>query len=189
MAEETFQHIPWLVSQPRNRQTSTNSSSTASVPSLAIEAKTTTSTKPLSPSRPSPLSKTTPTSPTEKPRGVVKRTSKTASLGSRDGLSRPSTGTMNDLAGEVTYTPTTHRISKAKKGKKVHACEYPGCPKVRLFPNPLLPIDDLAQNTLLMTPHLLDLYESRASQVRKPSTWWTKLFALYANHECGAQTS
>lgn len=139
MAEETFQHIPWLVSQPRNRQTSTNSSSTASVPSLAIEAKTTTSTKPLSPSRPSPLSKTTPTSPTEKPRGVVKRTSKTASLGSRDGLSRPSTGTMNDLAGEVTYTPTTHRISKAKKGKKVHACEYPGCPKVRLSPKPPSP--------------------------------------------------
>lgn len=30
----------------------------------------------------------------------------------------------------VTYTPTTHRISKAKKGKRVHACEYPGCNKV-----------------------------------------------------------
>ena len=36
------------------------------------------------------------------------------------------------MAGEeITYTPTTHRISKAKKGKKVHACEYPGCTKVR----------------------------------------------------------
>lgn len=34
-------------------------------------------------------------------------------------------------AGEITYTPTTHRISKAKKGKKVHACEHPGCTKVR----------------------------------------------------------
>ena len=34
-----------------------------------------------------------------------------------------------DPAGEVTYTPTTHRISKAKKGKKVHVCEY-GCGKV-----------------------------------------------------------
>ncbi len=33
-------------------------------------------------------------------------------------------------AGEITYTPTTHRISKAKKGKKVHACEHPGCTKV-----------------------------------------------------------
>lgn len=31
----------------------------------------------------------------------------------------------------VTYTPTTHRISKAKKGKRVHACEFPGCNKVR----------------------------------------------------------
>ena len=31
---------------------------------------------------------------------------------------------------EITYTPTTHRISKAKKGKKVHACEFPGCNKV-----------------------------------------------------------
>ncbi len=36
--------------------------------------------------------------------------------------------------GEVTYTPTTHRISKAKKGKKVHACEYPGCTKVPSSP-------------------------------------------------------
>ena len=31
----------------------------------------------------------------------------------------------------ITYTPTTHRISKAKKGKKVHVCEY-GCGKVRV---------------------------------------------------------
>jgi hypothetical protein len=30
----------------------------------------------------------------------------------------------------VTYTPTTHRISKAKKGKRVHACEHEGCDKV-----------------------------------------------------------
>ena len=29
----------------------------------------------------------------------------------------------------VTYTPTTHRVSKAKKGKKVHVCEF-GCGKV-----------------------------------------------------------
>ncbi|KAJ5168072.1 uncharacterized protein N7482_003666 [Penicillium canariense] len=35
-----------------------------------------------------------------------------------------------DIALPVTYTPTTHRISKAKKGKRVHACEYPGCNKV-----------------------------------------------------------
>ncbi|KAJ5344979.1 Zinc finger C2H2 [Penicillium brevicompactum] len=30
----------------------------------------------------------------------------------------------------VTYTPTTHRISKAKKGKRVHACQHDGCGKV-----------------------------------------------------------
>lgn len=30
----------------------------------------------------------------------------------------------------VTYTPATHRISKAKKGKRVHACQHPGCNKV-----------------------------------------------------------
>lgn len=30
----------------------------------------------------------------------------------------------------LSYTPTTHRISKAKKGKRVHACEFPGCHKV-----------------------------------------------------------
>ena len=35
------------------------------------------------------------------------------------------------LEGPVTYTPTTHRISKAKKGKRVHACDFPGCGKVR----------------------------------------------------------
>lgn len=34
------------------------------------------------------------------------------------------------IGAPVTYTPTTHRISKAKKGKRVHACEFPGCSKV-----------------------------------------------------------
>jgi hypothetical protein len=29
----------------------------------------------------------------------------------------------------IRYTPTTHRVSKAKKGKKVHVCEF-GCGKV-----------------------------------------------------------
>ena len=43
-------------------------------------------------------------------------------------------GALDPMGGEITYTPTTHRISKAKKGKKVHACEYPGCTKVRLIP-------------------------------------------------------
>lgn len=35
-----------------------------------------------------------------------------------------------DIPLPITYTPTTHRISKAKKGKRVHACQYPGCEKV-----------------------------------------------------------
>ena len=50
----------------------------------------------------------------------------------RNGPARGSLMTMpNLLAGEeITYTPTTHRISKAKKGKKVHACTFNGCPKV-----------------------------------------------------------
>ncbi|KAM0800849.1 hypothetical protein BDR22DRAFT_850808 [Usnea florida] len=39
-------------------------------------------------------------------------------------------GALDPMGGEITYTPTTHRISKAKKGKKVHACEYPGCSKI-----------------------------------------------------------
>ncbi|KAL9617787.1 MAG: hypothetical protein Q9160_007441 [Pyrenula sp. 1 TL-2023] len=34
------------------------------------------------------------------------------------------------LEGPITYTPTTHRVSKAKKGKRVHACPYPGCGKI-----------------------------------------------------------
>ena len=34
----------------------------------------------------------------------------------------------------VTYTPTTHRISKAKKGKRVHACQHDGCGKVGAIP-------------------------------------------------------
>ncbi|GCB26381.1 krueppel-like factor 3 [Aspergillus awamori] len=38
--------------------------------------------------------------------------------------------TQSEIPLPITYTPTTHRISKAKKGKRVHACEYPGCNKV-----------------------------------------------------------
>ncbi|PYH89940.1 C2H2 finger domain protein [Aspergillus ellipticus CBS 707.79] len=38
--------------------------------------------------------------------------------------------TQAEIPLPITYTPTTHRISKAKKGKRVHACEYPGCNKV-----------------------------------------------------------
>ena len=57
---------------------------------------------------------------------------KAVSAGPRSGTTHGAimqmSGTLSP-AHEVTYTPTTHRISKAKKGKKVHACEFPGCTK------------------------------------------------------------
>lgn len=128
MAEETFQHIPWVVSQPRIRQSST----TSSAPCTAEEKSA--ASKPHPRQRRSSSQSKTPVSPweAEKSKGHSKRSasSKAISFNSRDGPSRASIGTMNDSAGEVTYTPTTHRISKAKKGKKVHACEFPGCTKV-----------------------------------------------------------
>ena len=31
-------------------------------------------------------------------------------------------------------TPSSHRISKAKKGKRVYGCDYPGCNKVSSVP-------------------------------------------------------
>ncbi|KAJ9379403.1 transcriptional regulator family: C2H2 zinc finger [Paecilomyces variotii] len=40
------------------------------------------------------------------------------------------TTSTSDIPTPITYTPTTHRISKAKKGKRVHACGFPGCNKV-----------------------------------------------------------
>lgn len=59
---------------------------------------------------------------------------------------RESTSTMRtssiSLEGHSSCTPTG-RISKAKKGKRVHACEFPGCGKVSTSlgrpPNPGLP--------------------------------------------------
>lgn len=47
----------------------------------------------------------------------------------------------NDIQVPVTYTPTTHRISKAKKGKRVHACEFPGCNKVWIDSSDILLCD------------------------------------------------
>lgn len=171
MAEETFQHIPWVVSQPRNRQTSTTSS--APSPTERHSA----SSKPHSrPRRSSPQSKT-PVSPWEvdKSKGNSKRSasSKSMSFGSRDASSRASVGTMNDSAGEVTYTPTTHRISKAKKGKKVHACEFPGCTKVRSLSDSL--------TTLLNIR--VDFHQSRAPQVR-PRQTQAREIRVFTDREC-----
>jgi hypothetical protein len=51
-----------------------------------------------------------------------------------------------DVPTSVTYTPTTHRISKAKKGKRVHACEFPGCSKVCAFSIPYAPAQSVNPN-------------------------------------------
>lgn len=126
MAEGSFQQLPWFVSQEEVRQPSTVSSAPSSYPEPISD-----SSKPFQrrhssfPANPSPTS-------VEKSKSAVRRrsTSKAVQLNPRESSSRASIGIMNDPANEITYTPTTHRISKAKKGKKVHACEYPGCTKV-----------------------------------------------------------
>ncbi len=46
---------------------------------------------------------------------------------------RPS---LTPLEAPTKLTPITHRVSKAKKGKRVHACEFPGCNKVSCLPHP-----------------------------------------------------
>ncbi|MCJ1391929.1 hypothetical protein MMC18_004796 [Xylographa bjoerkii] len=60
--------------------------------------------------------------------------SRSTTMGYHSSVSRESSmvqpSEIGDPAGEITYTPTTHRISKAKKGKKVHVCEFFGCGKV-----------------------------------------------------------
>ncbi|KAJ5303449.1 Zinc finger C2H2 [Penicillium atrosanguineum] len=67
------------------------------------------------------LNSPTSTSPSPEPHSSV-----STMVGRKNGRRSPQTGASVD----VTYTPTTHRISKAKKGKRVHACEFPGCSKV-----------------------------------------------------------
>ena len=49
---------------------------------------------------------------------------------SRSGSSAAATPSVNAPDSEITYTQKLHRISKAKKGKKVHACDYANCEKV-----------------------------------------------------------
>lgn len=53
-----------------------------------------------------------------------------AASGSDPSVNIRRTSSVSDIPLPITYTPTTHRISKAKKGKRVHACEFPGCNKV-----------------------------------------------------------
>ncbi|KAL8668083.1 MAG: hypothetical protein Q9202_000061 [Teloschistes flavicans] len=128
MAEKSTQHHPFDLSGPRSRQASVSSSDH----SITTTDKKSTSSRPRQP-RASPhlgAHRSSAGLTSEQPR---RRASKQTSLGPRDRSSRGSSTTMtgpSDPTGEVTYTPTTHRISKAKKGKKVHACEHPGCNKV-----------------------------------------------------------
>ena len=132
MAEGSFQQLPWFVSQEEVRQPNTVSSAPSSYP-----PPNSISSRPFQ-RRQSSFSANPSPSTVEKSKSAGRRrsTSKVVPMSSREGSSRASVGILNDPASEITYTPTTHRISKAKKGKKVHACEYPGCTKVGITRNP-----------------------------------------------------
>ncbi|KAL8782219.1 MAG: hypothetical protein Q9213_005585 [Squamulea squamosa] len=124
MADSSLQHHPFELSHSRTRQASTSSLETSS----ATEDKST-SSQPRR-RRGSPSSRVAQSSLGIDPESSRRRGSKPAPA--RDRTSRGLLANMSgssDPAGEVTYTPTTHRVSKAKKGKKVHVCEHPGCGK------------------------------------------------------------
>ena len=53
---------------------------------------------------------------------------------SRLPISQSSNTTMTESSERPMYTPTTHRISKAKKGRRVHGCTYTDCGKVCVLP-------------------------------------------------------
>ncbi len=75
-------------------------------------------------------------------RGTLRRrsSSQSESFGPHGGSFRDTPAVMHRSSGPsepaepTTYTPTTHRVSKAKKGKRVHACEFEGCDKVCALP-------------------------------------------------------
>lgn len=74
----------------------------------------------------------TSTSSSASPTLIPQRTSlRRPSAADKDAM--PQKDSSVDIPVPVTYTPATHRVSKAKKGKRVHACEYPGCNKVSLL--------------------------------------------------------
>lgn len=156
MAGGSFQQLPWFVSQEEVREPSI----IASAPALSYSEQNSPSSRPPQ-RRQSSFPASPNRSPVEKSKGAVRRRSnpKAASSNSREGPARASSGIMNDPASEITYTPTTHRISKAKKGKKVHACEYPGCTKVGII------APGLSRKKRSLTG-ILDLHESRAPKVR-----------------------
>ncbi|KAL8693585.1 MAG: hypothetical protein Q9218_001627 [Villophora microphyllina] len=126
MAERSVHHHPFDLSHTRSRRASTSSSDH----SITTDDKST-SSHPNQP-RASPNLGAHRSAPGIASGHSRRRGSKQTSLGPRDKSLRGSSTTMTgpDPSGDVTYTPTTHRVSKAKKGKKVHSCEYPGCGKV-----------------------------------------------------------
>lgn len=132
MAEQPYQSLPPINTlQPVVKQEQISPSASGS--SSASDVKSTASNPTRSRKR-SPISPNAATSP-QQPRESAKQRQKARTVPTRDRgeSSRGSVMTMSgllDQTGEITYTPTTHRVSKAKKGKKVHACEYPGCSKV-----------------------------------------------------------
>ncbi|KAJ6125921.1 hypothetical protein N7471_010414 [Penicillium samsonianum] len=54
----------------------------------------------------------------------------------------------------ITYTPVTKHVSKAKKGKRVHACDYPGCSKVSILSISLSAHTHSPSKTLTRAEHL-----------------------------------
>ena len=123
MAEQHFQSLPHNTSQSTTNQTQFS----LSEPSSASDEKSTSS----NPTRRRKQTSMSADAPRESIRQRQKP--KTIPTRGRGESSRSSIIAMPgllDQTGEITYTPTTHRISKAKKGKKVHACEFPGCAKV-----------------------------------------------------------
>ena len=130
MSEQQFQSLPYGPIQPRVGQDHISPSAPSSTSEVASRSSIPTRRRRASSISPSN------TMSTEKPRESTRQRQKPRTMPYRGQAgSSKGTGTIPDPgllnpAEEITYTPTTHRISKAKKGKKVHACEYPGCTKV-----------------------------------------------------------
>ena len=129
MADETTPHISLKVPPSRTRR----QSATSSVHFSRVVDNSTSS-------NPSQRRQSPSTSDVSSHVGVSsdrlgrRKSTKSTAPASREGFPQGTTTAMPGMAasaGDITYTPTTHRISKAKKGKKVHACEHPGCTKVQ----------------------------------------------------------
>ena len=131
MSEQSNRPLPFNPNRPRVKRELTSPSapssasgevSTSSNPAQSRRASSRSPGNTVSSGKPRE-----PTRPRQKPKTMPYR----GQAGSSRGTGMIANPGLLNPAEEITYTPTTHRISKAKKGKKVHACEYPGCTKVR----------------------------------------------------------